>query len=69
MGSEAGATMYHDLKAISDVELQREISRIKGARVAYESYLERLLREQRIRLFSDGEVDKHLAEALQEVIE
>jgi predicted PilT family ATPase len=56
--------MYHNLKLVNDAQLSREISRVKGVRVAYESYLERLLREERQRLFSDGTVDAHLAEAL-----
>lgn len=61
-------TTYHNLKGINDDQLQREITRVKGARVAYERYLERLLKEQRIRLFENVEVDKHVAEAIEVVI-
>lgn len=56
--------MYHDLTLVNDAQLSREISRVKGAKVAYESYLERLLSEERQRLFTGGHVDSHLAEAL-----
>lgn len=61
--------MYHNLKGINDTQLKREIARVKGSIVAYGNYLERLLREERYRLFESVEVDKHLAEALEEVID
>lgn len=57
--------MYHNLGTVNDEQLSREVRRVKGAIVSYGDYLERLLREERLRLFGDrGTIDSHLAEAI-----
>lgn len=59
--------MLQNVRNVNDSQLEREVRRVKSVIDAHEQYLKRLLAEQRHRKLLDREIDREIAEALEEV--